>query len=254
MGAVDDLERPVVLAPLAGDEEDVDLAALQRPDGVVDAVGDPDELEVRVVGQGPLHVEGVQPFDGDECADESVAMVRYFACLFRLAWSRSVFIDTVSGGVFLAPTCGRRRNQSVPVSDASASFCASGAAALRTYVVDWPGTGARRITTSGARSVRSVVPRRETDVDVDAVALADVADEAARPRRSGSRRRAAPRSGCVGRASVVGDAEVGRRDLLAGEDVPDGDAAVEVRRVGDRADLEVVLRERRGLEELLLRR
>ena len=37
-------------------------------------------------------------------------------------------MDTVSGGVFFAPTCGRRRNQSVPASEANASFCASGAA------------------------------------------------------------------------------------------------------------------------------
>ena len=43
------------------------------PDGLVDAVRHPDELEVRVVGQGPLDVEGVQALDGDECADESVS-------------------------------------------------------------------------------------------------------------------------------------------------------------------------------------
>ena len=47
-------------------------------------------------------------------------------------------------------------------------------------------------------------------------------------------------------------AQVSRRDLLAGEDVPDRDAAVEVGRVGDRADLQVVLGERGRLEELLL--
>ena len=73
MRAVDDLERPVVLAPLARDEEDVDLAGLQHADRVVDAVGHPDELEVRVVGHGSLHVEGIEPFDGDECADKSVS-------------------------------------------------------------------------------------------------------------------------------------------------------------------------------------
>ena len=39
------------------------------------------------------------------------------------------------------------------------------------------------------------------------------------------------------------DAQVGGRDLLAGEDVGDGDAPVEVRGIGDRADLEVVLRQ-----------
>ena len=55
--------------PWQATSEHVDLAALERADGVVDAVGDPDELEVRVVGQGPLDVEGVQSLDGDECAD-----------------------------------------------------------------------------------------------------------------------------------------------------------------------------------------
>ncbi len=69
MRVVDDLERPVVLAALAGDEDHVDLAALERADGLVDAVGDADELERRVVGQGPLDVEDVEAFDGDECAD-----------------------------------------------------------------------------------------------------------------------------------------------------------------------------------------
>ena len=73
MGAVDDLERPVVLAALAGDEEDVDVPRLQRADGLVDAVGHPDELEARVVGQGALHVEGVEPLDGDERADVCVS-------------------------------------------------------------------------------------------------------------------------------------------------------------------------------------
>ena len=69
MDAVDDLERPVVFAALAGDEDDVDFAGLQRADRLVDAVRKADELEVGVVGQGPLHVEGVQSLDGDECAD-----------------------------------------------------------------------------------------------------------------------------------------------------------------------------------------
>ena len=67
--AVDDLERPVVLASLAGDEDDVDVTSLERTDRLVDPVGEPDELEVRVVGQGPLDVEGVEAFDCDECAD-----------------------------------------------------------------------------------------------------------------------------------------------------------------------------------------
>ena len=37
MHAVDDLERPVVLAALAGNEDDVDLTALKGPNGLVDA-------------------------------------------------------------------------------------------------------------------------------------------------------------------------------------------------------------------------
>ena len=69
MDAVDDLERPVVLAALAGDEDDVDLTALKGPNGLVDAVREPYELKVGVVGQGPLDVEGVQAFDGYECAE-----------------------------------------------------------------------------------------------------------------------------------------------------------------------------------------
>ncbi len=55
--AVDDLERPVVLAALAGDDEDVGVTRLQRADGLVDAVGHPEQLEARVVGQGALDVE-----------------------------------------------------------------------------------------------------------------------------------------------------------------------------------------------------
>ncbi len=45
---------------------------LQRPDRLVDAVGQPDELEARIVGQRSLDVEGVEPFDGDDRADVSV--------------------------------------------------------------------------------------------------------------------------------------------------------------------------------------
>ena len=57
---------------------------------------------------------------------------------------------------------------------------------------------------------------------------------------------------CVGIGVGEPGAHVGRRDLLAGEDVRHRDAAVEVRRIRDGADLEVVLRQRRGLEEPLL--
>ena len=69
MRAVDDLQRPVVLAALAGDDDDVRVVRLERPDRLVDALGHPEELEARVVGQAALHVEGVEPFDGDDCAD-----------------------------------------------------------------------------------------------------------------------------------------------------------------------------------------
>ena len=106
--------------------------------------------------------------------------------------------------------------------------------------------------TFGASRPRIVPPRRAgLVVDVDAVAARDVADEPAGAvdrDRDGALLPGELRRDRVGQA----DAQVGGRDLLAGEDVRDGDAAVEVRGVGDRADLEVVLRERRGLEELLL--
>ena len=69
MRAVDDLERPVVLAALAGDDEDVRLLRLEGTDRLVDAVGHPQELEARVVGHGSLDVERVQSLDGDDCAD-----------------------------------------------------------------------------------------------------------------------------------------------------------------------------------------
>ena len=64
--------------PWHATSEHVDVTALERPDGVVDTVGDPDELEVRVVGHGSLHVEGVQAFDGDECADGRSPWCSYF--------------------------------------------------------------------------------------------------------------------------------------------------------------------------------
>ena len=72
VGSVDDLQRAVVLAALTGDEEYVDVSAPQGLDQLVDAVGDPDQLEARVVGHGPLHVEGVEPLDGNERADERI--------------------------------------------------------------------------------------------------------------------------------------------------------------------------------------
>jgi hypothetical protein len=69
--AVDDLDRAVVLPPLTCDEEHVHVGALKRSDCLVDAVGQPDELERRIVGQGPLHVERVKPLDCDDCADRA---------------------------------------------------------------------------------------------------------------------------------------------------------------------------------------
>ena len=53
MGAVDDVQRPIVLAALACDDEYIDLARLQEPDGVLAGLGDPDELERRVVRAAP---------------------------------------------------------------------------------------------------------------------------------------------------------------------------------------------------------
>ena len=57
---------------------------------------------------------------------------------------------------------------------------------------------------------------------------------------------------CVGIASVRPALRSAVVICWPGKMSRDGDAPVEVRRIGDRADLEVVLRERRGLEELLL--
>ena len=97
---------------------------------------------------------------------------------------------------------------------------------------------------------RAVV-RARLVVDVDVVAARDVADEAlgrAGVDRDGPLLPGELRRDCVGQPG----AHVGRRDLLAGEDVRHRDAAVEVRRIRDGADLQVVLRERRGLEEPLL--
>ena len=70
--AVDDLERPVVLAPLTGDDKKIGRVLHQRPDGLVHALRHRDEREARVVRQRPLDVEGVEAFDGDQCADRMV--------------------------------------------------------------------------------------------------------------------------------------------------------------------------------------
>jgi hypothetical protein len=69
MRAVDDLQRAVVLAALAGDDEHVRALRLERTDRLVEAVRHPEQLEARVVGQGPLDVEGVEPLDCDDCAN-----------------------------------------------------------------------------------------------------------------------------------------------------------------------------------------
>ena len=45
-------------------------SAPERLHRFVDAVRDADELEERVVGQGPLDVEGVEALDGHERSDE----------------------------------------------------------------------------------------------------------------------------------------------------------------------------------------
>ena len=132
-------------------------------------------------------------------------------------------------GAFFASPAGRRRNQSVPVSDASASFCAR------------PRVGAedRRLALRRRRPHHEDVRREQAEdraagrarpvVDVDAVAARDVADEAA-----GAGDRDRDRALLPGelRRDRVGEAgaQVGGRDLLAGEDVRDRDAPVEVRR------------------------
>src|SRR6185369_13150054 len=125
--AVDDLERPVVLTALAGDEDDVDLTALEGPNGFVDAVRQPDQLKVGVVRQGPLDVEGVQAFDGNECADG--AFHGSYFC--PLIWARSWVLVIDFFGAFFASPAGRRRNHNVPESDARASVWASPASARR---------------------------------------------------------------------------------------------------------------------------
>ena len=72
MRVVDDLERPILLAALAGHQQDVDVARLERAHRLVDAVGHPEQLEARVVGQRPLDVERIESLDGDECPDQVV--------------------------------------------------------------------------------------------------------------------------------------------------------------------------------------
>ena len=72
MRVVDDLERPILLAALTGDEQHVDVARLERANRLVDAVRHPEQLEARVVGHRPLDVERVESFDGDECADRAL--------------------------------------------------------------------------------------------------------------------------------------------------------------------------------------
>ena len=83
-------------------------------------VGHPDELEVRVVGHGSLDVEGVQAFDGDECADWASPWCSYLlSCDVISCWSCCVEIAFF--GAFFASPAGRRRNHMDPVSAASAS-------------------------------------------------------------------------------------------------------------------------------------
>ena len=115
---VDDLERPVVLAALAGHEDYVDLAALERAHGVVDAVGHADELEGGIVGQGPLDVEDVEPLDCDQCADAAFHGPTY-CCPLICARSSALVMALLRR--FFASPAGRRRNQSVPESAARPS-------------------------------------------------------------------------------------------------------------------------------------
>ena len=80
--AVDDLERPVVLAALAGDEDHVDVAGSGATRTVSSTPSvTPTSSKRRVVGQGPLDVEDVEAFDGDECADGAFHALRYFCAV-----------------------------------------------------------------------------------------------------------------------------------------------------------------------------
>src|SRR6185436_15574545 len=118
--AVDDLKRAVVFTALARDQQHVDVTALERSDRVVDTVCHSDELEVRIVGHGSLHVEGIESFDGDECADGLLHRVAYFfSCDVMSCWSCCV--ETAFLGGFFASPAGRSRNHMEPVSAASAS-------------------------------------------------------------------------------------------------------------------------------------
>ena len=131
----------------------------------------------------------------------------------------------------------------MPVSEASASCLRQRRVGLQDRRRALPAAGARITRTFGASRPRSVpVVAPVLVVDVDAVAARRRSRRGRARRRRGSRRRAACPVSCGRDRLGEAGAQVGGRDLLAGEDVRDRDAAVEVRRVGDRADLEVVLR------------
>ena len=237
--AVDDLERPVVLAALAGDEEHVDVLLLERADGLVDAVGHPDELEARIVGQGSLDVEDVETFDCDECADGAVHRSAY-RCPCACALQELVLVIDFFGR--LLGVTGRAGAGTTAFRSRTRARASGRARRRRRRIVgDAVRGGARMTRTFGASRPSTVPPSRRSR------------SRCRRGRRSRRSRRARvhrptgiatarcfPRELGRDRVGEAG-AEVGGRDLLAGEDVRDRDAAVEVRRVGDRADLEVVL-------------
>ena len=249
VGAVDDLDRAVLLAALAGDEDDVDVSVLQRANRLVDALGHADELEARVVGQGPLDVEDVEPFDCDECADRALHGSTY-RCPLICARSSALVIDFF--GAFLGVACGAQQEPERPAVRREREL-------LRERRV---GAEDRGLPFGGRRPHDEDV-RREQSED-GAAGRARSRSRCRRGRRSprSRRGRVAPPTGIATARCLPGElgrdrvgeagAQVGGRDLLAGEDVGDRDAPVEVRRVGDRPDLEVVLRERGRLELLLL--
>ena len=136
-------------------------------------------------------------------------------------------MDTVSGGVFLAPTWGRSKNQRVPASDAYASFCErrSSLEDVRRGLARHRRAEDLDVRREKRQESRS---RGEPDVDVDVVALRREAHEAAgRVDRYGD--------GALDTGQARGHrlggrhAEVSGRDLLSGQDVTCGDATVEVR-------------------------
>jgi hypothetical protein len=117
--AVDDVQRAIVLAPLAGDDDEVRLVLEQRSDGFLDALGQRDEAEARVVRERSLDVERVEAFDCYECADRAIHGSPYrFVWLVMSCWICCVVIAFL-GGSFAFPA-GRRRNHKVPLLDASA--------------------------------------------------------------------------------------------------------------------------------------